>query len=157
MVRTINLGVALVLAVVLVVGFCQRHKWSNGKSIFGHLLKGGVCILVGKTKKKRRDTEAEKSSLEEGTKKDEVVKLEEVESDRLHFQDETRKAQDEIITKTSDEKDCKDTDPEIVAHIDTIGESARSKGESATKDAAALIKQPTREDEKIPKEETSQV
>ena len=156
MVRTINLGVALVLAVVLVVGFCQRHKWSNGKSIFGHLLKGGVCILAGKTKKKRRDIEAEKCSLEEGMKKNEVVKLEKVESDRLHFQDETRKALDEIITKTSDEKDCKDTDPEIVAHIDTIGESARSMGETA-KDAAAVIKQPTREDEKIPKEETSQV
>ena len=47
MVHIVNLGVGLILAGVLVVAFCKRHKWTNGKSIVEHLLKWRIWDLVG--------------------------------------------------------------------------------------------------------------
>ena len=56
-VQYVNLAVGLILVVALLVGFCHRHKWSKGKSIFGHLIKnlmkGKVFVLLGKAKGKR--------------------------------------------------------------------------------------------------------
>ena len=56
-VQYVNLAVGLILVVALLVGFCQRHKWTKGKSIFGHLIKnlikGKVFVLLGKAKGKR--------------------------------------------------------------------------------------------------------
>ena len=56
-VQYVNLAVGLILVVALLVGFCHRHKWTRGKSIFGHLIKnlmkGKVFVLLGKAKGKR--------------------------------------------------------------------------------------------------------
>ena len=56
-VQYVNLAVGLILVVALLVGFCHRHKWTKGKSIFGHLIKnlmkGKVFVLLGKAKGKR--------------------------------------------------------------------------------------------------------
>ena len=83
MVHIINLGVGLILAVVLVVGFCQRHKWTKGTSIFGHLLN----YLVGKAQRKRGDHKAEESTLEEVKEKNNAVKAEEGGSNCVDFED----------------------------------------------------------------------
>ena len=109
MVHIVNLGVGLILAGVLVVAFCKRHKWTNGKSIVEHLLKW----------RKRADHETETSSLEEGTGKNYVVKVKEGESDNLGVEDETKRAQhDGFLAKGLDANNCKEQ--EIVEHAELL-------------------------------------
>ena len=127
MVHVINLGVGLILAGVLVIAFCQRHKWTNGKSIFGHLLKGKIGDLVGKAQRKRGDHKTEASSLEEGTGKNYVVKVvKEGESDNLGVEDETKRAQhDGFLAKGLDANNCKEQ--EIVEHAELLEAGQSSK------------------------------
>ena len=149
MVRIINLGVGLILALVLVVGFCHRHKWTNGTSIFGHLLKGKICTLVGKAQSKRRDHKSEEITLEGGKEDKNAVKVEDVESDCVDFEDETKQAEDGSFTKQI----CGENEKEIVAHVEPLEE-----GESSNQVVAA-IKQSAdarEEDENMSSEEVSQ-
>ena len=126
MVHIINLGVGLILAVVLVVGFCQRHKWTKGTSIFGHLMKGKIGNLVGKAQRKRGDHEAVGSTLEEVKEKNNAVKAEEGGSNCVDFEDERKRRQDESITKQMQENSCKDNEQEIVGHVELLEEGENS-------------------------------
>ena len=127
MVHIINLGVGLVLAAVLVVGFCLRHKWTNGKSIFGHLLKGKIGDLIGKAKSKRRDHKTEKSSVRQGNEKNDGTKLAEIEVDHVDFEDEAKRAQEDgFITKNLDESNCKGTKQNIEAQVVELPEEDES-------------------------------
>ena len=133
MVHVINLGVGLILAGVLVIAFCQRHKWTNGKSIFGHLLKGKIGDLVGKAQRKRGDHKTEASSLEEGTGKNYKVETEESESDNVDVGDETKEAQHNgFLTKDLDENNCKEQEE---VELPEAGKSLKHV-------AAAAIEQP---------------
>ena len=128
MVHIINLGVGLVLAAVLVVGFCLRHKWTNGKSIFGHLLKGKIGDLIGKAKSKRRDYETEKSSVEQGNnKKNDGTKVAKIEVDHVDFEEEAKRAQEDgFITKNLDESNGKGTKQNIEAQVVELPEEDES-------------------------------
>ena len=99
MVHIINLGVGLILAVVLVVSFCHRHKWTNETTIFGHLLKGKIRHLVGKAQSKRRDHKSEEITLEGGREDKNAVKVEDGESDCVDFEDETKQPRGGPVTK----------------------------------------------------------
>ena len=149
MVHIINLGVGLILALVLVVSFCQRHKWTNG-----HLLKGKICTLVGKAQSKRRGHKSEEITLE-GVKEDtNAVKVEEGESNCVDFEDETKQAEDGSVTKQiRGENSCKGNEEEIVAHVELL-EDGKSSNQ-----VVAAIKQPAdarEEDENMSSEEVSQ-
>ena len=126
MVQIINLGVGFILAVVLVVSFCQRNKWTRGTSIFGHLMKGKIRNLVGKAQRKRGDHEAEGSTLEEVKEKNNAVKAEEGGSNCVDFEDERKRRQDESITKQMQENSCKDNEQEIVGHVELLEEGENS-------------------------------
>ena len=126
MVQIINLGVGFILAVVLVVGFCQRHKWTKGTSIFGHLMKGKIGNLVGKAQRKMGDHEAVGSTLEEVKEKNNAVKAEEGGSNCVDFEDERKRRQDESITKQMQENSCKDNEQEIVGHVELLEEGENS-------------------------------
>ena len=125
MVHIVNLGVGLILAGVLVVAFCKRHKWTNGKSIVEHLLKWRIWDLVGEAQRKRADHET--SSLEEGTGKNYVVKVvKEGESDNVGVEDETKRIQhDGFLAKGLDANNCKEQ--EIVGHAELLEAGQSSK------------------------------
>ena len=144
----------MILAVVLFVSFCQRHKWTKGTSIFGHLMKGKICNLVGKAQRKRGDHKAEESTLEEVKEKNNAVKVEEGGSDCVDFEDERKRRQDESITKQMQENSCKENEQEIVGHVELL-----EVGESSNQAVLAAIKQladARKEGENISTEEISQ-
>ena len=119
MVHMVNLVVGLILAGVLVVAFCQSHKWTHGKSIFGHLLKGKIGHLVGKAQRKKK--------LEEVIGKNYVVEVEEGASDNVDVEDEKKKTQrNGFLTKDLDENNCKEEEIIEYVELSEAGKSSKS-------------------------------
>ena len=132
-VQYVNLAVGLILVVALLVGFCHRHKWTKGKSIFGHLIKnlmkGKVFVLLGKAKGKRCHGS---DNLGKST-----LKLEEDDIDQCNDK-----------KRTDQHKDTNGSDHEIVVDVEL----------SESPDQEAKTKQTGGEtSEKVSTEETCQV